>query len=465
MREAFLDDGFIERTSGVWRTLNLAAKDPHNPLLVPDKPWEGYLVLQPGTVLRDREGGRFRMWYNAQPTRERPAVERFLCMAVSQDGLHWDKPELGLVEFEGSRRNNILMRHVDWTHCVLDDPEDPDPGRRFKLAWWGKAGAGGGGICVAFSEDGVRWAAHPANPVVPRWASGDTFSLAREPCGGRYLLYHKTPRQPIRTVSRMVSDDFVSWRDSRLVLAPDAQDPPDTEFYGMSVFPCANQYAGLIWVYHTYSQTMDIQVASSRDGLRWERAAGRKLLMRLVPTNRYSGESFDSMMAYPSSGLLDVGDESWLYYSGFSVPHNALPEVHDGRIGLARLRRGGICSLDATSEGCVVTKPFVIDGGRLAVNLQAGQGGLPPSGGERPPWADAFSGAPGGAGSLSAEVQRPDGTPWEGYAAEDGLLASGDGVEQAVRWRTRPDLRPLLGKPARLKFLLRNAKLYGWQLS
>ena len=86
---------------------------------------------------------------------------------------------------------------------------------------------------------------------------------------GRYWLYHKTPAEQIRTVSRIASDDFVHWKHSRKVLAPDAYDPPDTQFYGLSAFPYAEQYLGLLWVYHTYAQTMDLQLASSRDGSQW----------------------------------------------------------------------------------------------------------------------------------------------------------------------------------------------------
>jgi hypothetical protein len=34
---------------------------------------------------------------------------RILC-AMSRDGLKWEKPNLGLVEFEGSRANNLVLR-------------------------------------------------------------------------------------------------------------------------------------------------------------------------------------------------------------------------------------------------------------------------------------------------------------------------------------------------------------------
>ena len=61
----FVDDYLVADLQQVWRTLNRPSKHPDNPLLKPDRPWEGYLALQPGTVLFDEEEGLFKMWYNA----------------------------------------------------------------------------------------------------------------------------------------------------------------------------------------------------------------------------------------------------------------------------------------------------------------------------------------------------------------------------------------------------------------
>jgi hypothetical protein len=56
-----------------------------------------------GTVLH--ESGRFRMWYYSRDLS--PRDTGYTCYAESVDGIHWEKPELGLVEVQGSRRNNI----------------------------------------------------------------------------------------------------------------------------------------------------------------------------------------------------------------------------------------------------------------------------------------------------------------------------------------------------------------------
>ena len=49
------------------------------------------------------------------------------------------------------------------------------------------------------------------------------------------------------------------------------------------------------------------------------------------------------MMIYPASSPILKDARLWLYYSGFTVPHNTSALDHDGSIGLATLREDGFC--------------------------------------------------------------------------------------------------------------------------
>ena len=179
--QLFIDDFLIERTERVWRTLNRSRKVPENPIIKPDRPWEGYLVLQPGSVIYDPNKRQFQMWYNTLATESDSDIEQFLCYATSQDGIRWEKPELGLVDFRGSNANNIVLRWCNWDHSVIRDPEDPDPNRLYKMVYWQTHDRDRCGIWSAFSPDGIRWSDSDQNPVVPCWASGDTFSVMKDP--------------------------------------------------------------------------------------------------------------------------------------------------------------------------------------------------------------------------------------------------------------------------------------------
>ena len=133
-RELFVDDFLIDRRDGL--ELRLQSPVPREIVLEHDAPWEGSGCGY-HTIFRD--GEIVRMYYiaadltNADGTKlaSRPL---FACYAESRDGLHWTKPELGLFEFAGSKKNNIV-----WSAPKLDNftpfkdtnPACP-PGERYK---------------------------------------------------------------------------------------------------------------------------------------------------------------------------------------------------------------------------------------------------------------------------------------------------------------------------------------------
>jgi len=462
--QLFVDDFLVESLDGVVKSLNRPIKHPGNPLIRPDKPWEGYLVLQPGSVIFDEEEQLFKMWYNSLPSTDRPDVEEFLCYATSKDGVTWEKPNLGLVEFRGSKANNIFLKWSAWTHSVIKDSHDTDAGRRYKLAYWQTHDRGRCGVWVAFSPDGVRWTDYPDNPVVPCSATGDTFSAMQDPASKKYLLYHKSTIRPIRKVARLVSDDFIHWKDSRLVLEPDTYDQSDTEFYGLSAFSYGSQYLGFLWVFHTYSQLMDAQLVSSRDGLQWDRTMNRQILLPLgYMRNHYSGSSFDSGMVFPINAPAVHDEQLWIYYSGFSNLHNALAEAHTGEIGLAKIRLDGFVSLEATGEGYVLTRPVRFQGSSMTLNARTAV--LEQQGGEfNPTWKELLTKAPDGKGSIRVEVQDEDGQPIGGYGSGDCRPIDSDGVGLEVSWEGDKDLNALKGRPVRFKFVMSNASLYSFRI-
>ena len=53
-------------------------------------------------------GDELRLWYLGHGDIDGEPTPAQVCYAVSSDGVNWEKPELGLVEFNGSKRNNIL---------------------------------------------------------------------------------------------------------------------------------------------------------------------------------------------------------------------------------------------------------------------------------------------------------------------------------------------------------------------
>ena len=64
------------------------------------------------------------------------------------------------------------------------------------------------------------------------------------------------------------------------------------------------------------------------------------------------------------------------------------------------------------------------------------------------------------AGSIRCELQTADGQPIPGYTLDDCDELYGDSLDYPIRWNGISELKPLAGKPIRLRFQLKDADLY-----
>jgi hypothetical protein len=479
-KNLFVDDVQIESMEKVTRTLHVPARAEENPVLTPDLPWEGSIILQPGAVIYDEDEHIFKMWYNSFATASKPDIQQLLLYATSIDGIHWERPQLNIVEFHGSKANNAFLSWCSWNHSVIKDDSDPDASRRYKLAYWNWKIAGKEGVWVAFSPDGIHWSVYENNPVIPMAASGDTFSVMQDPNSREFWMYHKSAisSQPasvfggasLRKVARVVSKDFVHWRDDELVLEPDTLDQPDTEFYGLSPFAYGNQYLGFLWVFHTYSQQIDMQLVSSRDGVTWDRSAHRRIFLPLgFVRNGYNGRGFDSEMIMSVAPPAVNDGKLWIYYTGFNVKHNStqseevLDDRYLGQIGLATLPMDGFVSLDATSKGQVVMKQTLIQGAEFHL-VALTRAFRDASHAYSKDWGDLYGDVANGEGEVRVELEGEDGKAIAGFSAQDCDPIKGSIEDHTVTWAGKGDLSSLHGRHVKIKFILENASIFSYWL-
>ena len=99
-----------------------------------------------------------------------------VCYAESTDGSHWERPDLGLVGFRGSRRNNLVAGP-----CGVPalNPRGGADERFMGLV------EVGGRLHVTVSPDGLRWTRRP-QPCLPFWADTNN-QLVYDPDTDRYL--------------------------------------------------------------------------------------------------------------------------------------------------------------------------------------------------------------------------------------------------------------------------------------
>ena len=100
--ELFVDDYLIDELLGT--RLVLHHPRPAEVALRFDRPWEGAFCAYV-TVLHGDD--IYRMYYRGIPTAMPDgSLDEVTCYAESRDGIHWEKPDLGLFEVAGTRKNN-----------------------------------------------------------------------------------------------------------------------------------------------------------------------------------------------------------------------------------------------------------------------------------------------------------------------------------------------------------------------
>ena len=447
--QLFLDDYLIASTENIEREVHPAEKHPANPVLMPENPWEGAgAVFQ--IVRRDETAGRFRMWYAGHVRYELPSGTRVrfpTLYAESDDGISWEKPELGLHEFNGSKANNIVIPAGN-PYGLIVEPDDPNPNRRYKaIVWHEPEYVPREGYFLYTSPDGIHWKRERDKPLaisllgynMPQSGIGDTSIFRWDRLLEKYVCDSKFVLPGVfRCRGMMESDDLVHWTRPRMTLYPDALDEPDSQVYGHLSFCYESLWIGFLRMMHTertgWKQTT-VELTASRDGRHWTRVGRREAFIPLGEPGDWDADYHD-----PCWDPILVGDELWIYYRSVNRDPNQQKVQVGHAIGLATLRRDGFVSLNAgPTTGAIVTRPLNFEGERLRVNAEVDDGG----------WIKV---------ALLGEANQPI----EGYTVEDVIPFKSGGARIPVRWRNAAGLRLTPGSHARLKFQMKSAKLYSF---
>lgn len=349
----YVSPGYVTFRSGTaeqWDSprgieIDVQQAEKSEPILVPDRPWEGGGVASVNGIFQRND--RYEMYYSTDGSCH--------CLAVSDDGETWTKPDLGVVEFDGSRRNNIVARGPGLTGYVFEDPSAP-PEERFKLTTMrggvyeseldadgspialgptafrdfelreelredhtGKWGQMKGFLAGAVSPDGLRWTAIE-KPLLAEFVDGDNITHYDSETG-KYVAYLRFHTGGRRTVGRSETADFRRFNPEKVVLQPDPQDPPDTSFYGHAYTPYPGRddlHLMFVSVYHHNADNIDLQLAVSHDGDYWFRPDRHR---PIVPNGPAGTDDSGQIHAGPGFGLLPDG--RWgLAYAGNGRLHN-----------------------------------------------------------------------------------------------------------------------------------------------
>jgi hypothetical protein len=425
-----LDGSIIDTSKGAARVLNQPAKFPGNPVVLPDTPWEADGLCTSATVLYDREEYCFKMWYYAVTKLGRSAG-----FAASPDGLKWTKPDAGVIRHAGAG-TNLVMAHPQLENYgellgVIKDPDD-EPQRRYKALVLIQPPTGTRSAKTAVSPDGFVWTVSP----VCVGALADIGHFFKDERTGRFVVYGRNPQSGRRSVVRWESPDFLNWTEGPVVIAPDERDPEGDDVYSLAVFPAGHGYVGLTQMFHGAPHyTLDHQLSFSRDGVRWDRSGDRALFLpqgRVGDWDRYQ-------LSCGGRPVVIGGKELWFYYGCRCYRHP--PYLGNdkgpgwGAIGVARLRMDGFLHLEASYDGAtVVTHPLILKNPGLRLNVAALHG------------------------VMAVSVLDAGRNPLPGMSSKPMSI---DSVDAPVTW-SGGRLEDHLGKPVRLAFTFKNARLFSF---
>lgn len=441
----FFDDTLIAHQQRLVRQWLPATVYPE-PIIVPDKPWEGRMLVLFGTVLELHDG--YRLYYcDFTPTVRPPRM----LVAMSADGVRWQKPELGALQGSGNDRNNIVLT-ADKTFdspSIIFDPDDAATPYKLLVFQHGDGDKGWSdswGMYAYTSANGLDWQT-TNRPVLK---AGDRSNLMPTKEDGKYVLYTRHPRMMqelgTRAIYRSESDDFADWTEPELVLAPDLLDAPDVEYYGMSVFKRHGWYFGLLEYWKGDIDTIETHLVISRDGKSWMRSPLRQPF--IAPAYDWN-RTWNSCA---SNGPIILNEQMVFYFGGRWTSHHYDSAQQLGVIGYASLGLDRFCALEGTWAGQLVTQPIQWPGGDLVLNADTRQ---------------SYESHPGHTnGQIAVEVLDAEGAPLPEWSGEQQALLAGNTHSRArfgdgrVMWPQDKSLDALRGQNIRLRFHLSHARLF-----
>ncbi len=445
-RELFVDYYLIDSLKNTC----LVMHEPRDegPVLYFDKPWEGAFSGY-CTIIKD--GNTYRLYYRGFPVAGKDySGAETTCYAESQDGIHWQKPVIGLYEFDGSFDNNIVLANaapVTHNFCpFLDRNPNAKAEERFKAVGGNKVS----GLIAYVSPDGTHWKRRQEKAIITKGkfdSQNVPFWSESENC---YVCYFRTWSgggfKGFRTISRTTSTDFIHWSEP---VAMSFGDTPMEHMYTNQTHPyfraphiyisiggrfmpdkqvlTEEQAEKLNVNPKYYKDCSDAFFMTSRGGNVYDRTFMESFIRPGIGLKNWVSRS-----NYPALNVVQTGPHEMSLYVNQDY---AQPSAHLHRYSL---RLDGFASLKAPYQGGeMITKPFTFIGDQLAINY-----------------------ATSAAGEIRIEIQNEKGVPVPGYTLEESQPIIGNEIERIVNWKAVENVKQLSAKTIRLRFVMKDADLY-----
>ena len=500
----FVDDNDILYRSGTKRILSQPKRHQSNPLIKTDRPWE--VAIGWTSIYRDPETGKYQLWYQAfaGDQAEQKTHRCVVCYAISDDGIHFSKPDLDQFAFNDIEHTNIVLvgnggHSLRYANSVIYDPKETEPQKRYKMAYFDFSKNNGletPGLCVAFSPDGINWTKHPQAPLlkvsygdygtpVPladhepeatnnrSWdvplSMSDAVDVLYDPKGDLFVIYGKmwidAPDGGMywkHGMGRTTSKNFIDWSKPELLCVPDEFDPPHLEFHTTPVFFYQDVYFCLNQILNRAEGggVIDIELGISRDGIDWRRPFRESFFIPRPGaetenrTGQVEKDQFDSGSIFTNSTPVFLEDEIRFYYGGYSKGATGADDyTHVSGVGMVTLPRDRFAG---------ITPVAVSNQSTLKSPLQnVGQMTLKPI--SLSNVTQILLNADASAGEIRVELLDLSGRRVQGFTREESYTITGDSLVHQVKW-TESRLSDLDSDAYLLRLHLYSATVYALTL-
>ncbi len=395
-----------------------------------------------GTVLYDEDEEIYKMWYLSRTDVD--TVGYGQNYATSKDGVNWEYPNLGLVDFMGNTDNNYLWgRYAYHALCVVKDYDEPNPNRRYKMTYF-LMGIDGveSAYYIGYSADGIT-----INEQTEILRYRDVITSAYDEVNGVHILIAKCMTER-REHSVMFASDFDDFKSRIPIKLLSSATPID----GLH---CFNPESNDISVYstnNTYIALSNVIMIEEQNHMRG--VTNVKLLFSRDLTEDWQRPTYEDMLTKGPLGTYQYGfhgiSNSWVetedtvsvYMSG-SLGGQHIPRYEGGFVDMkgsamhtATWRKDGFTSMRADGNGTLTTALFNFDGNGLKVNADV-------------------------TGSLQIEILDENGNVIEGFDKDSCNVITGDSVKHQITF-DGSDLSSLAGRNVKLKFYVNGADLYSF---
>lgn len=448
-RELFVDHYLVDHLTG-HACLKMHPPKREEVVFQVDGPLENACSGVYSVLMEDE--GRYRLYYRGNYPLGKgegdSSRQQTANVALSEDGIHFTRPELGIHDFGDEGRNNVIWQG-NQAHNLIpfrDLNPEADADKRFKAV----GGVGKNNLYAFYSADGFQWRLAQDEPLAVPGAFDSANVALWDGVIGKYRLFSRFSQEERgRAIQSSVSEDFIHWSDpvphqyeekapveqfytNATVLVPGAEhilmsfpmryvaerETPLEDISGMD-YPGTGKpgMAGMT----------DAVMMSSRDGVHWQRPFPEAWLRAGLDERNWTHRN-----TTPAVGLLPLRPDEWSMYVS---EHYGWP---DNRLRRLSIRPWGFASVNASYHGGeLLSRPLTFTGAGLRINFSTSA-----------------------VGSVALEIQRPDGQAVPGFSMADMQPMYGDRLDAPVVWTADRDLAALAGQTVRLRIYLKDADLF-----